>query len=140
MGEAGRGPSRAAGGRLSGERGAQDSEHPILVLQHIVIGEAQDGVALVAEELIAQSVGFQAMPVGFAIDLDHQTRRMAGKVDVVGADLLLSAEMMSRRTKGVQQTPHAALGPGGVGTELFLAAGAHGVMEPQQTAPSHPPP
>jgi hypothetical protein len=82
--------------------------------QHLVVPEAQDSIALGAQELAA--FGFR--PCGrfvlTAVDLHNHTRLMAGEISDVPSERHLSPEFEARHSARVEQSPDLLLGFGHV--------------------------
>jgi hypothetical protein len=74
-------------------------------LQHVVIPEAQDAIALRFKKPGPRSVRLQSFRVLPAIHFDNQLRAVTGEIDDVGTDPHLPPKMHTRRREMMAQVP-----------------------------------
>ena len=83
------------------------------MFDHLLVGEAQDGDALTAEEGVAESITSLSRGVGRAVHLDGQFGFDAKEVGEVVADGELSTELEAVDLSAAQQAPEERFGRGG---------------------------
>ena len=108
-----------------------DVDQTVRIIQHLLIGEAQNGPAEVFDRLLAVMVVEDHVIAGVdaAVDLDDQTEALAGEVGVEAADGMLAAEFVTVDAAGAQVGPDAALGEAGCLAQTACiggSAGSHG--------------
>src|SRR6185503_2005935 len=98
------------------------------MFDHLLVGEAQDGDALTAQEGVAESITSLSRGVGRAVHLDGQFGFDAKEVGEVVADGELSTELEAVDLSAAQPAPEERFGRGG-GTTAKLSFSAHSLME-----------
>ena len=83
------------------------------MFDHLLVGEAQDGDALTAEEGVAESITSLSRGVGRAVHLDGQFGFDAKEVGEVVADGELSTELEAVDLSAAQPAPEERFGRGG---------------------------
>ena len=83
------------------------------MFDHLLVGEAQDGDALTAEEGVAESIASLSRGVGRAVHLDGQFGFDAKEVGEEVADGELSTELEAVDLSAAQQAPPERFGRGG---------------------------
>src|SRR5208337_3758476 len=88
-------------------------------LQHFIVRHTQNAQAEFRQAPRAFRIARQASRVGVltAIQLDHQIRLKANKIDDVSADGVLSPKLKAEQLFSPQQTPQLSLGVGGSGAK-----------------------
>jgi hypothetical protein len=93
-------------------------EHPLDVLQHVAVPEAQDPIAAQFEPSRARPVVGDVLAMLAAVDLDQQPMRQACKIDDVGSDRHLTAKAIAADLTISQLPPQLALRVGEVVSKL----------------------
>jgi hypothetical protein len=91
----------------------------IRVLQHFIVRNTQDSQAEFLQAPRAFGVARDASRIGVltAVQLDHQIRLEANKIDDISANRMLSPELKAEQLFSPQQTPQFPLGIGGLGAK-----------------------
>ena len=88
------------------------------VVEHEVVGNAQDGNAAAAEECVAQSILALSTDMRVAVQLNGEACRWAEEVGEVGAHGELAAEAEAVDLPPPEQLPKPVLGDGGMAAVL----------------------
>jgi len=102
--------------RLKG--GGDFGQHPPGIVQHGVVGEAQHTQPLRLQELLANGVFFRCIVVNRPVNLDHQRRFRAVKVQDKAVKGVLAAELGPGQTAIAQLLPQPILRRGGIAPHL----------------------
>lgn len=97
-------------------------QHAVEVTQHLVVPEAEHGVAMRFDQLRSGDIGGVAVMLA-AVELHHQSRGAAGEVRDVGADRVLEDELPAVQLPVAQCVPQALLRVGAVAAELARDGG-----------------
>jgi hypothetical protein len=82
-------------------------KHALGIRQHIIVPEADDGIAVRLEPIGAC---FIVLRVLSAIDLDDEFRRRAEEIDDIGAERMLATEAVAFELLSAQTGPQPELG------------------------------
>ena len=97
-------------------------EHAVGVLQHVVVPEADDAVAVGFDDLRSSIIG-RAVSVLATIEFDGEARGAAGEVDHEGADRQLPRELDTAQLAGAQVRPKASFRVGHIVSQFARDAG-----------------
>ena len=96
------------------------AEHAVHVRHHIGVGEAQDLVAALFERSGARGVVSLSVPVGVAVELNHEPLAAAGEIGDVGREDGLLLELHAQAVRA-EVGPKAAFGFGEISAQVLGA-------------------
>ncbi len=99
------------------QRLPHDFQNSVEIIEHVVVPEADDAVAMFCQFCGPGGVGSLLDGMLPAIELDRECSRRAGEIDDVAADRMLAAEFPFRHSLA-QCTPEHSLDVGAVASQL----------------------